>query len=265
MRSKHDGEQSIKLSLIFTSSFHTFEAFVENDKTYSLPFQRNLLDMITSKILLESFALIDLALVQKYSTYENVCWNIIFNCESFILLMKQKCLMQSLKQKCFVVFVRPLNMIVIFMMYIDYEILFLIDGHATVTNTFLLCFLFYCTKWYSPQLECVIFDAFSPALCGRAIARSSLWRNIRCFVAFLVEEVANYLLLWLRVSFHYIQKMEKTFINLSSMLKCFGEHKNLLQILDVFLDSCKQDIQYFAQLDQFCQLKLERTQLHKRQ
>ena len=65
---------------------------------------------------------------------------------------------------------------------------------------FLLCFLFYCTKWYSPQLECVIFDAFSPALCGRAIARSSLWRNIRCFFAFLV--VANNLLLWLRVSFH---------------------------------------------------------------
>ena len=81
-------------------------------------------------------------------------------------------------------------------------------------------FLFYCTKWYSPQLECVIFDAFSPALCGRAIARSSLWRNIRCFVAFLVEEVANYLLLWLRVSFHYVQKMKNTFIKLSSLLKC---------------------------------------------
>ena len=28
MRGKHDGEQSIKLSLIFTSSFHTFDAFV---------------------------------------------------------------------------------------------------------------------------------------------------------------------------------------------------------------------------------------------
>ena len=85
---------------------------------------------------------------------------------------------------------------------------------------FFFCFPFYCTKWYSPQLECVIFDAFSPALCGRAIARSSLWRNIRCFVAFLVEEVANYLLLWLRVSFHYIQKMKKTFIKLSNMQIC---------------------------------------------
>ena len=39
MRGKHDGEQSIKLSLIFTSSFYTFDAFVENDKTSILPFK----------------------------------------------------------------------------------------------------------------------------------------------------------------------------------------------------------------------------------